>query len=97
MCRCPKDSSASFLVRKLPAAEGKAICVQAPVLGADSQTMEAWIQDFVALLESAAPGEGKEGGGPLLNSLPILFPVGVSISLRTPFVFTQVLYEKIQL
>ena len=63
LCRCPKDSSASFLVRKLPAAEGKTICVQAPILGADSQAMEAWIQDFVILLESAAPVKGKGGGG----------------------------------
>ena len=56
--------------------------MQAPILGADSQAMEAWIQNFVALLESAAPGEGKEGGGLSLKLLLVLWQCTVNTELR---------------
>ncbi len=84
ICRCPADSSASFLVRKLPAAVGKAICVQAPTLGADSQTMDTWIHHFVDLLEAAAPSEEKREGEQSASAQLLVFVSPTSCTQSCP-------------
>lgn len=74
-CRCPRDTGALLLFRKVVAEQPRAILLEGPPCQADDATMDAWLQAYRAALDSADPKDGEpEGTPPCCCILPINHP-----------------------
>ena len=62
-CRCPQNTSAVFLYRKVAAQPPRAIMLEAPDFEADNAVMDKWLKAYLAALDQADPEHEDEEPG----------------------------------
>ncbi len=79
MCRCPEQSGALFLYRKLPSVP-EPVLFAAPPLVASEEHMEGWLEDYNEALaavdpeapKDATPAEGEESTGRTMPNMHLI-------------------------